>query len=714
MNLTISKKLALGFASVLTLTAFSGAIIFEFTRLMMAEQEKAFGTEVPASKLTLSLEAEINRALAMHRGYMLLADEEMVEERHEAWRKIELYTPKLGEKISEWNEGEVTQKYEQLSTILTSFQHAQDHLEEISHTPADYPATTLFYESARPHAEVMDEELRKIIHLEETQETNSDRLVMINRISEIRGHLLKMNYAIAGFLERGNEENRQMILAEIEACGNAALFLQENRSWMTDEQSEAFDIYVAEREDFLVDVHAVLDRRSSEDWCISEHHCQTVATPLATEALELLGTIRERAIQRLDNTQSIVSTKANIMQIATVAGTGLAIVFGGIIAFLIARSIIVPLRGVINRLREIAEGDGDLTQRVPDDRKDELGELGEGFNLFVSKVYQLVVSVNGAAEEVAGASGDLSVLSREMAQELDQQQSQVQQISAASEEMSASVMEVTDGTREASERAADAGREAGEGGQIVEGAIEDIRSIASFVEESASEITNLSTRSKQIGEVIQVINEIADQTNLLALNAAIEAARAGEHGRGFAVVADEVRKLADRTTKATDEIANEIQAIQEETGSASKRMDAGLSRVRQGVERAGQAACSLNSIVNGSQDVATLISSIATSSEQQAQATEQVNESIVSITHAITRASESSSNTATAITAVSKKADQLKTLISKFKLHAPDRRIGETNVPKDIQEKRHDPRKVTQKMLSDYGLQEKEQEGGED
>jgi methyl-accepting chemotaxis protein len=195
-----------------------------------------------------------------------------------------------------------------------------------------------------------------------------------------------------------------------------------------------------------------------------------------------------------------------------------------------------------------------------------------------------------------------------------------------------------------------------------------MRSINDSVSASAASVQELGKRGTQIGEIIAVINDIADQTNLLALNAAIEAARAGEHGRGFAVVADEVRKLADRTTKATEEIGESIQAIQTETGDAVERMNAGTAEVERGVELATGAGESLRRIVAGARDVAGMIRSIAAAAEQQSAASEEVSRNVESISSVTRQSSEGAGQAATAAAELSAKAERLQGLVARFKL----------------------------------------------
>ncbi|MFK7789321.1 MAG: methyl-accepting chemotaxis protein, partial [Phycisphaeraceae bacterium] len=287
------------------------------------------------------------------------------------------------------------------------------------------------------------------------------------------------------------------------------------------------------------------------------------------------------------------------------------IVIGAVVLFIFALRWMLgrPIGNLIAKFKQIVET-LDLSQRVEVKRDDEIGQLGNWFNQLVSKMNDVISEVTLASSEVAAASTEIAASAEEIAAGASEQSHQITQVSSAVEEMSASVVEVARKSADAANSANEAGRIATDGGGVVSDTITGMRSINNAVSSSAASVQELGKRGEQIGEVITVINDIADQTNLLALNAAIEAARAGEHGRGFAVVADEVRKLADRTTKATEEIAGSIQAIQDETTVAVDKMNAGTEEVTTGVEKAEQAGEALKQIVASAQDVSAMVQSI--------------------------------------------------------------------------------------------------------
>jgi len=395
-------------------------------------------------------------------------------------------------------------------------------------------------------------------------------------------------------------------------------------------------------------------------------------TPEYFKAVETVGAMNLAVLKNMNQAvgmyQASSQAKTAFLARTEYASAFLAcLVFVGSL-FLVNLSVIRPLNRMVEMVKSIAGGGGDLTQRLDDASKSEIGQLAKWFNTFVENLHGIISDVRQATGEVAAASTEIAASSEEMAAGMDEQTGQVTQVSAALEEMSSSVIEVAQKCSQASNQAKDAGDSATGGGEIVDRTITEIEAIAQQVNESAQSVATLGQKSEQIGEIIEVINDIADQTNLLALNAAIEAARAGEHGRGFAVVADEVRKLAERTQQATEEVSKSITEIQDETQGAVQRMDSGREQVKKGVDYSREAGDALGRIVDGTQGVSKEIGDIAAAAEEQSSTAEEISRSVEQINAVMRQTAEGTSQSATAAAQLSHNAEQLQSIVMRFKL----------------------------------------------
>jgi methyl-accepting chemotaxis protein len=320
--------------------------------------------------------------------------------------------------------------------------------------------------------------------------------------------------------------------------------------------------------------------------------------------------------------------------------------------------------------------DGDLTVNVKALRDDAIGKLFAGFNHSVKKIHRLLSSVAEATAALASASAEISSSTEEMAAGAHEQTQQTTEVSGAIDEMTKTIMDTSKNASLAAETAKLAGDNAKDGGKVVMDTISGMNRIADVVKQSASTVEALGKSSDQIGEIVQVIDDIADQTNLLALNAAIEAARAGEQGRGFAVVADEVRKLAERTTKATKEIAQMIKQIQKDTADAVSSMHTGTEEVDRGRTMADKAGASLREIITGAEKVVDVATQVAAASEEQSSAAEEIGKNIEAIANVTQESAAGTQQIAHAAEDLNRLTTNLQDLVNQFKLDAGGQRLN--------------------------------------
>jgi methyl-accepting chemotaxis protein len=349
-----------------------------------------------------------------------------------------------------------------------------------------------------------------------------------------------------------------------------------------------------------------------------------------------------------------------------------AVVFVGVVLLLIAtrfvvHSVVSPMREMANCARAIAQGDL-ATTNLETASEDELGDLARAVQEMQVNLRELIQSIAGTAEHVASASEELSSSATLQAQGADTQRDQTAQVATAMQEMSSTVLQVSENSGKAAEASRKAAETARQGGIIVDETLRKMRAIADSVSSTAKKVEELGKSSDQIGRIIGVIDDIADQTNLLALNAAIEAARAGEQGRGFAVVADEVRKLAERTTTATKEIAQMIQTVQSETKMAVTAMEEGTKQVEEGVKTTTQAGDALKEIISMSENVGEMITHIATAATEQSSATEEINNNMEQISKLVKESADGAQQSAKACQDLSGLAMDLQKMVGNFKV----------------------------------------------
>ena len=349
-----------------------------------------------------------------------------------------------------------------------------------------------------------------------------------------------------------------------------------------------------------------------------------------------------------------------------IAVTGLIITV--LILFLIANSIIAPMDSTNRAMRNISQGDGDLTLRLDASGNDEMSQLARSFNLFVDQIQSVVQEVDNSTSRVAAAAEQLTRATVQSTQAINRQTTETDQVATAINEMAATIHQVAQSALQAAEATHQADLQTDTGKENIDETTQTISALSVDVGRATDVIRQLDQQTSNIATVLDVIGGIAEQTNLLALNAAIEAARAGEQGRGFAVVADEVRTLASRTQDSTHEIERMIEELQAGAKQAVTVMEASVVSTERTMHKADETQQVLQTIADGMRQLNDMITQIASAAEQQSAVAEQINGSVVSIVDLSADSSDSAEQTSQASGELSNLAAELKQLIHRFKI----------------------------------------------
>ena len=520
-----------------------------------------------------------------------------------------------------------------------------------------------------------------------THENIADRWGKASDASRLIRFMLECRQAEKNWLLRKNDEYAEAALAKIdefvEQCNSTRAKMKQQVNL---DQMDAIIVAVNEYRNGFETYRSIYEEQLISEEDMVEAGRETIAN---------LDELRQGQKAKMLNAEH-----SAVLMLGSFVG--LAFIIAAFLSFIIARGISKPINKVVDLTNQMndefsefvevveAIANNDLTQTISQsemestgiDSKDEIGvlvhaiedtidakgKIGDSLSRMTSNLATMIRQLTGNAGELVSAASEIASASEQSSRGAKDQTDQVTQVSSAIEEMTATIVESSKNASEATEGAKNAADTAGTGGQIVNETIQGMQRINDVVRESSDSIGKLAQSADSIGEIIGVIDDVADQTNLLALNAAIEAARAGEHGRGFAVVADEVRKLAERTGKATGEITGMIRGIQNETEEAVKSMEMGIKEVNAGRELTDKAGSSLNEIVAMNQSVMDMIQQIATASEEQSTAAEQISKNVENVSSIARETATGAEQSATAAEELNRQAEGLQQMVARFKV----------------------------------------------
>ena len=670
MKLTIQNKLFLGFGAVLFIVAVVSMNNLVKIGHVSTVEHRLVDLRLPTVMAGQKLKDGLHLSLAGLRAYLILgkdpkAAEKFRAERLRGWDEIDQAIQEMDAFSTNWTDPENIRMLTEMKSLVEEFRKAQNEVESISHTPENIPAFNMLLTEAAPRASRILDAITAIINEESKLPATPERKRLLKLLADSRGSFAVGLANIRAYLLSGDTRFIDNFESKWKINEESFKKLSRMTGLFNTTQSRAWNIYRETRAEFSPMPEKMFALRMGKDWNLANYWLGTRAAPRAGAIMAILNKMRDSQDSLAATDQDLLDNEISSMQSIMLLGTIIALATGIFVSIFISRLISVPLKQVVTRAKAIANGV--LTGRELETQgHDELTELTIAINDMSSNLKDIVQQIAGSAQHIGSSSEELSAITEQTSQSIYEQQSQTEQVATAMNEMSATVQEVSRNIISTAQSAEEANAETAEGRKVVESSVRAIQQLAGQVEDAAEVIHQLEQDSENISAVMDVIRGVAEQTNLLALNAAIEAARAGEQGRGFAVVADEVRTLAGRTQESTEEINQVIEKLQAGSRKAVDVMYKSREEAKSVVEQATKAGVSLAAISTAVARINDMSTQIASAAEEQSATTEEINRNITNISEMANETSTGAQQTATASGDLARLGAELQEVVGQF------------------------------------------------
>lgn len=658
----------IGFSILIVLIAASSFNAIWQVNSIERQAQKVVELRLPTAQASASILNGVNHALAALRGWMILGKDKFKNERAVSWdTEINNSLVTLEEMSVNWTNPENVTRLAELKLLLNEFATEQQKIEDIAQTVQNTPALEMLFDKAVPQATIMSKQITLMIDLEAQLDATPERKALLGMMADVRGTLGLALANIRGYLLSGEDKYKKNFETLWSKNDKRFADLKRNKSVLSFTQAKAFRTFENARNIFVDIPPKMLEIRGKKDWNLANHWLATKAAPLGFKIKVILK-------QMADNQEILLADDATTMTaMAEKAGiiSWVQLLIGLLVGLMASKIVTKSIVGPVNKLKGIvtrAEKNNDLTIRGDTSGEDEISEIAVAFNDMMQIFQQALNNISSASHQIASASEETSIITEQTSAAVAQQQAETTQLATAMNEMSLTVNEIAKNTTQTSVASDEAISNVDAGSQAMQGTIATIQELASVVSQTSGTITDLEKRTIDISSVLDVISGIAEQTNLLALNAAIEAARAGEQGRGFAVVADEVRALASRTQDATGEITKMIDQLQQGSKQAVTSMNESQSQVTSAVVQANSTGDSLNTITDVIHQINGMSTQIATAAEEQGAVAIEISRNVTSINEASEQTANATLQTSQSSNELAGLASGLNDLVQRFKV----------------------------------------------
>ncbi|MGS2718249.1 HAMP domain-containing methyl-accepting chemotaxis protein [Eionea flava] len=635
MSLSLRQALLAGFGIVLTLFLATSIYVNYETRNIHSIEERLLDVRVPTVLTGEKLLDGIDLSLAGLRGYMILGGspagaDKFKTERAAGWEKIDRMLVDYERLSTQWNNTEDQARLDEMKELIETFRQAQQEVEDISHTPENIQAINVLLTDAAPQAAKVVAAISAMIDIEENLSATPERKKALKLMADSRGSFALGLASIRAYLLSGDATFKDEFSNRWKVNETRFQQLNQQANLFGGAQNIAWKNYVDARSAFTPLPEKMFTLRSQDDWNKANYYLATKAAPAAGKIKTLLNELATSQHRLSEVDKKALYAEEVRLEVVSILMSVISIIIGIAIALYLSHTIAAQLKIMIRNAQEMGEGNL-IVPTIAHGKIIDFNHLATALNNTRNKLTLLVNKISCSSDSLYVHSEKLQKLINESQHAVENQQQETEIIATAMNEMSATVKEVAQNTTEAAESAEEADTATCSGHDVVVETVDSINSLAGAIENAAETINQLSEETNAVDTILVAISGIADQTNLLALNAAIEAARAGEQGRGFAVVADEVRTLAARTQESTGEIRTMLDRLKTGATDAVDVMGKGHKQAQCSVEKAGIARETLHTIADTVKVIKDMNTQIATATEEQSFVTEEMSRNITTI-----------------------------------------------------------------------------------